>query len=127
VTDGLVDGWNDPRMPTIEGMRRRGFSPAGIRLFAQRIGVSKGENIIDMSVLEGAVREMLENESPRVMAVLDPIKVTSPTSMPPSPPAAARLSIRITRNSASAKCRSPVKSGSNVTTLPKCRRPSGSA
>ena len=76
VTDGLVDGWNDPRMPTIEGMRRRGFSPAGIRLFAQRIGVSKGENIIDMSVLEGAVREMLENESPRVMAVLDPIKVT---------------------------------------------------
>ncbi|MBI3145698.1 MAG: glutamine--tRNA ligase/YqeY domain fusion protein [Pseudogulbenkiania sp.] len=76
VNDGLVTGWDDPRMPTIEGMRRRGFSPAGIRLFSQRIGVSKGENIIDMSVLEGAVRETLEAEAPRVMAVLDPIKVT---------------------------------------------------
>ncbi|EEG08110.1 glutamine--tRNA ligase/YqeY domain fusion protein [Pseudogulbenkiania ferrooxidans] len=76
VNDGLVTGWDDPRMPTIAGMRRRGFSPAGIRLFAQRIGVSRGENIIDMSVLEGAVRETLEAEAPRVMAVLDPIKVT---------------------------------------------------
>ena len=76
VTEGKVTGWDDPRMPTIEGMRRRGYSPAGIRLFAQRIGVSKSENIIDMSVLEGAVRETLEGEAPRVMAVLDPIKVT---------------------------------------------------
>lgn len=76
VTEGKVTGWDDPRMPTIEGMRRRGYSPAGIRLFAQRIGVSKSENIIDMSVLEGAVRETLEDEAPRVMAVLDPIKVT---------------------------------------------------
>ncbi len=76
VNQGVVTGWDDPRMPTIAGMRRRGYSPAGIRLFAQRIGVSKSENIIDMSVLEGAVRESLENESPRVIAVLDPIKVT---------------------------------------------------
>lgn len=76
VTEGKVTGWDDPRMPTIEGMRRRGYSPAGIRLFTQRIGVSKSENIIDMSVLEGAVRETLEGEAPRVMAVLDPIKVT---------------------------------------------------
>ncbi|MGL6045180.1 MAG: glutamine--tRNA ligase, partial [Vogesella sp.] len=76
VNQGVVTGWDDPRMPTIAGMRRRGYSPAGVRLFAQRIGVSKSENIIDMSVLEGAVRESLENESPRVIAVLDPIKVT---------------------------------------------------
>lgn len=76
VTEGVVNGWDDPRMPTISGMRRRGYSPAGVRLFAQRCGVSKGENIIDYSILEGAVREMLEAEAPRVMAVLDPIKVT---------------------------------------------------
>ncbi len=76
VNDALVSGWDDPRMPTVAGMRRRGYSPAGIRLFAQRCGVSKSENIIDMSVLEGAVREMLEGEAPRVMAVISPIKVT---------------------------------------------------
>ncbi|WP_137936708.1 glutamine--tRNA ligase/YqeY domain fusion protein [Chitinivorax sp. B] len=76
VTEGLVTGWDDPRMPTISGMRRRGYSPAGIRLFAQRCGVSKSENVMDYSVLEGAVRETLEAEDPRVMAVLDPIKVT---------------------------------------------------
>ncbi|UTH72905.1 glutamine--tRNA ligase/YqeY domain fusion protein [Chromobacterium sp. IIBBL 290-4] len=76
VNEGVVTGWDDPRMPTIAGMRRRGYSPEGIKLFAQRIGVSKGENIIDMSVLEGAVRETLENESPRVMAVVNPLKVT---------------------------------------------------
>ncbi|QDQ25864.1 glutamine--tRNA ligase/YqeY domain fusion protein [Chitinimonas arctica] len=76
VTDGLVSGWDDPRMPTVIGMRRRGYSPAGIRLFAERCGVSKSENVIDYSLLEGAVRETLEAEAPRVMAVLDPIKVT---------------------------------------------------
>ncbi|WP_028454801.1 glutamine--tRNA ligase/YqeY domain fusion protein [Chitinilyticum litopenaei] len=76
VTEGLVSGWDDPRMPTISGMRRRGYSPEGIRLFAQRCGISKSENIIEFSVLEGAVREELEASSPRVMAVLNPIKVT---------------------------------------------------
>jgi glutaminyl-tRNA synthetase len=76
VTDGLVNGWDDPRMPTIAGMRRRGYSPAGIRLFSQRIGVSKSVNVIDMSVLEGAVRETLESEAPRIMAVINPLKVT---------------------------------------------------
>jgi glutaminyl-tRNA synthetase len=75
VTEGLVSGWDDPRMPTIVGMRRRGYTPAGIRLFAQRIGVSKSDNNIDMSVLEGAVREELENSSPRIMAVVNPLKV----------------------------------------------------
>ncbi|MGQ5522041.1 glutamine--tRNA ligase/YqeY domain fusion protein [Chitinimonas sp. PSY-7] len=76
VTEGRVSGWDDPRMPTVSGMRRRGYSPAGIRLFAERCGISKSENVVDYSVLEGAVRETLEAEAPRVMAVLDPIKVT---------------------------------------------------
>ena len=76
VTEGYVNGWDDPRMPTVEGMRRRGYSPAGIRLFAQRIGISKSANIIDMSVLEGAVRETLESEVPRIMAVINPLRVT---------------------------------------------------
>ena len=76
VTEQHVSGWDDPRMPTISGMRRRGYLPEGLHLFAQRIGVSKGENIIDISVLEGAMRETLEAQVPRVMAVLDPIKVT---------------------------------------------------
>lgn len=76
VTGNYVSGWDDPRMTTISGMRRRGYSPEGIKLFAQRIGVSKGENIIDFSILEGAVREQLEGSSPRVMAVLNPLKVT---------------------------------------------------
>ena len=76
VSDGHVAGWDDPRMPTISGMRRRGYTPEGLRLFAKRAGISKSENIVDMSVLEGAVREELENSSPRMMAVLNPLKVT---------------------------------------------------
>jgi glutaminyl-tRNA synthetase len=76
VVQGHVSGWDDPRMPTLVGFRRRGFSPAGIKLFCQRIGISKSENIVDYSVLEGAVRDALESEAPRIMAVLDPIKVT---------------------------------------------------
>ncbi len=76
VTDGHVSGWDDPRMPTISGMRRRGYTPEGLRLFAKRVGISKSENIVDMSVLEGAIREELENSALRLMAVLDPLKVT---------------------------------------------------
>ena len=76
VSDGHVTGWDDPRMPTISGMRRRGYTPEGLRLFAKRAGISKSENIVDMSVLEGAVREELENSAPRMMAVLNPLKVT---------------------------------------------------
>ncbi|OSI34045.1 glutamine--tRNA ligase/YqeY domain fusion protein [Neisseria dumasiana] len=76
VSDGHVTGWNDPRMPTISGMRRRGYTPEGLRLFAKRVGISKSENVVDISVLEGAVREELENSAPRLMAVLNPIKVT---------------------------------------------------
>jgi glutaminyl-tRNA synthetase len=75
VTQGRVAGWDDPRMPTIHGMRRRGYTPEGIREFARRIGISKSVNIVDMAVLEGAIREDLEAKAPRVMAVVDPVKV----------------------------------------------------
>lgn len=75
VSEGLVSGWDDPRMPTIAGMRRRGYTPKGIRLFATRCGISKSPNIIDVPVLETAIREELENSVPRIMAVLNPIKV----------------------------------------------------
>jgi glutaminyl-tRNA synthetase len=75
VTQGLVSGWDDPRMPTIHGMRRRGYTPEGIREFARRIGISKSENVIDMAVLEGCIREDLELKAPRVMAVVHPLKV----------------------------------------------------
>lgn len=76
VSEKLVSGWDDPRMPTISGMRRRGYTPAGIHLFAQRIGISKSANNVDLIVLEGAIREDLENTAPRVMAVIRPLKVT---------------------------------------------------
>lgn len=75
VTEGLVSGWNDPRMPTLSGMRRRGYTPDGIKLFARRLGVSKSPNIVDMEALETAVREDLEGKAPRVMAVLNPLKI----------------------------------------------------
>ncbi|AMC34840.1 glutamine--tRNA ligase/YqeY domain fusion protein [Janthinobacterium sp. B9-8] len=76
VNEGLVSGWDDPRMPTVIGMRRRGYTPEGIKLFAQRVGVSKSENVVDLSILEGAVREQLESNCPRIMAVVRPLKVT---------------------------------------------------
>ena len=75
VNEGHVSGWDDPRMPTIIGMRRRGYSPEGIREFARRIGISKSENTVDMAVLESAIREDLEAKVPRVMAVVRPLKV----------------------------------------------------
>ena len=75
VQDGLVSGWDDPRMPTISGLRRRGFSPAAIRNFCQRIGVNKFNSTVDIALLEHCLREDLNKTSPRVMAVLNPIKV----------------------------------------------------
>jgi len=75
VTQNHVAGWDDPRLPTLHGMRRRGYTPAGIREFARRIGISKSENVVDMSVLEGCIREDMETAVPRVMAVLRPLKV----------------------------------------------------
>ena len=75
VNEGYVTGWDDPRMPTISGMRRRGFAAASIRNFCDRIGVAKRENLIDVSLLEFCVREDLNKLSARVMAVLDPLKL----------------------------------------------------
>jgi glutaminyl-tRNA synthetase len=75
VEEGVVNGWDDPRMPTISGLRRRGYTPESIRSFADTIGIAKRENLIDVSLLEFHVREHLNKVSPRVMGVLDPIKV----------------------------------------------------
>ncbi|MFA6032587.1 MAG: glutamine--tRNA ligase/YqeY domain fusion protein [Myxococcota bacterium] len=75
VKDGLVKGWDDPRLPTIQGMRRRGYPPASLRSFADRVGVAKRESMVDLALLEYCVREELNRTSPRVMAVLNPLKV----------------------------------------------------
>jgi glutaminyl-tRNA synthetase len=75
VEDKLVDGWDDPRMPTIIGLRRRGFTPESIRDFCERIGITKNDAWIEMGVLEISIRDQLNTEAPRRMAVLDPIKV----------------------------------------------------
>tara|TARA_R110001583_G_scaffold42735_2_gene135868 strand:+ start:15936 stop:17591 length:1656 start_codon:yes stop_codon:yes gene_type:complete len=75
IEDKLVTGWDDPRMPTISGMRRRGYPAAALREFSKRIGVTKQENTVELASLEACVREDLEANGPRAMAVLDPIKV----------------------------------------------------
>ena len=75
VKNKVVNGWDDPRMPTIAGLRRRGYTPASIRAFADRIGVAKRDNTIDVGLLEFSVREDLNLITPRVMAVLDPVKL----------------------------------------------------
>ncbi|WP_420320915.1 glutamine--tRNA ligase/YqeY domain fusion protein [Flagellimonas sp.] len=75
VESGVVNGWDDPRMPTISGLRRRGFTPESIRNFADTIGIAKRENIVDVSLLEFHVREHLNKIAPRVMAVLNPLKL----------------------------------------------------
>jgi glutaminyl-tRNA synthetase len=75
VKNGLVNGWDDPRMPTLSGMRRRGYTPESIRMFAEKVGIARRENVIDMSLLEFCVRDHLNRIAPRVMAVLDPIKL----------------------------------------------------
>lgn len=75
VVNGFVSGWDDPRMPTISGMQRRGYTPSGIKLFIQRCGVSKSPNNVDISLLENSIREDLEANTPRIMAVLKPIKI----------------------------------------------------
>ncbi len=75
VQEGVVDGWDDPRMPTISGLRRRGFTPESIRNFADRVGVAKRNNVIDYSLLEWALREHLNRVAQRAMAVLDPLKL----------------------------------------------------
>jgi len=75
VDENLVSGWNDPRMPTLEGMRRRGYSPASIRNFCESIGVTRTNSMVDVAMLEHALREDLDQTSPRAMAVLRPLKI----------------------------------------------------
>ena len=75
VEEGLVRGWDDPRMPTLAGLRRRGYTPAAIRNFADRVGVARRENVIDVALLEFSVREDLNKVAPRVMGVLRPLRV----------------------------------------------------
>lgn len=75
VEENIVDGWDDPRLPTIVGMRRRGYTPASLQLFAERIGVSKADSWIDMSTLEGALRDDLDAKADRIVAVLNPLKL----------------------------------------------------
>ena len=75
VNEGIVDGWNDPRMPTISGLRRRGYTPASLREFCRRIGVTKQDNVVEYSALEACIREDLNENAPRAMAVIDPIRV----------------------------------------------------
>ena len=75
VEEKVVSGWDDPRMPTISGLRRRGYTPNSIRQFIEKVGVAKRENVIDVALLEFCVREDLNKTAPRVMAVLDPLKV----------------------------------------------------
>ena len=76
VDENHVHGWNDPRMPTISGLRRRGYTPASIREFSDRIGVTKVDGVVDMSTLEFCIREDLEHTAPRAMCVINPLKVT---------------------------------------------------
>lgn len=75
VNDGIVDGWNDPRMPTISGLRRRGYTPGSIREFCRRIGVTKQDNVVEYSALESCIRNDLNTNAPRAMAVINPVKV----------------------------------------------------
>src|SRR5690606_36990020 len=75
VKEGHVAGWDDPRMPTISAFRRRGYTPAAIRNFSTKIGVTKYHGVVDLAVLENALREDLNKTAPRAMAVLRPLKV----------------------------------------------------
>ena len=75
VDNGFVDGWDDPRMPTISGLRRRGYTPESIRNFSEGVGVTKRDTVVDVAKLENSLRDDLNKRSPRVMAVLDPLKV----------------------------------------------------
>ncbi len=75
VNEGVVKGWNDPRMPTISGLRRRGYTPNALRKFVETVGVAKRDNVIDVSLLEFCIREDLNKTAPRVMAVLNPVKL----------------------------------------------------
>jgi glutaminyl-tRNA synthetase len=86
VDEGICEGWDDPRMPTIAGLRRRGFTPAAVREFCERVGVTKADNLVEMGILESAIRDDLDANAPRTMAVLHPLKVVL-TDLPADAPA----------------------------------------
>ncbi|MBN2647276.1 MAG: glutamine--tRNA ligase/YqeY domain fusion protein [Thiotrichales bacterium] len=85
VNERLVEGWDDPRMPTISGMRRRGYTPAALRDFAERIGISKVDSMTEMGILEAAIRDDLNRVAPRTMGVIDPIKLVIENYPNPEP------------------------------------------
>ena len=87
VDEGICEGWDDPRMPTIAGLRRRGFTPTAIRDFCERIGVTKADNLVEMGILESAIRDDLDANAPRAMAVLHPLKVVLTDLPDDAPPA----------------------------------------
>jgi len=87
VDEGICEGWDDPRMPTVAGLRRRGFTPGAIRDFCDRIGVTKSDNLVEMGILESSIRDDLDDNAPRAMAVLHPLKVVL-TNLPDDAPAA---------------------------------------
>ena len=127
VHEGLVRGWDDPRMPTISGMRRRGYPAEAIRAFCDHIGVTKRENMVDLALLEHFVREDLNRRAPRAMAVLRPLRVVIENY-----PEGQVEELEAVNNPedprwARARCRSPACSTSSRTTSARCRRPSTSA
>ncbi len=87
VSEQIVDGWDDPRMPTIAGLRRRGYTPGALRGFCERIGVTKADNLVEMGILESAIRDELDAAAPRAMAVLQPLRVVL-TNLPADAPTA---------------------------------------
>ncbi|MFP4603447.1 MAG: glutamine--tRNA ligase/YqeY domain fusion protein [Halochromatium sp.] len=89
VSERIVAGWDDPRMPTIAGLRRRGYTPGAVRGFCERIGVTKADNLVEMGMLESAIRDELDASAPRAMAVLEPLRVVL-TNLPADAPAAVR-------------------------------------
>ena len=122
VQNGDVTGWDDPRMPTLMGFRRRGYTPEAIRAFCELIGVGRSDSWIDMSILEEFVRDDLNERAPRAMAVLKPLKLVIDnypegidwkSSRPPIIPSS--------RKWGPSKCPSPVSCTSNRTTSWKCR------
>jgi glutaminyl-tRNA synthetase len=124
---GHVSGWDDPRMPTIAGMRRRGYPPAALRDFVQRTGVTKKEHLIQMSLLENCVREDLNLRAPRAMAVLNPLKVVLLNYPDGQTKCCVGRIIPTVPSWASGRSPSGANCGSSRTTLPRIRRRSFSA
>lgn len=119
VDEKLVEGWDDPRMYTLQGLRRRGYTPAAMRLFVERIGISKQNSIIDFSVLENCLRENLDTIAPRRMATIAPMKLVL-TNLPEDHEEQLIFpTIPKTTHKAPEQCRSHANYGSNAMIFPK--------